>query len=207
MAATSTSSRKNSRTWLIPASLGAGALALSLVSGSLGAFTASITNSNNTAGVGGLTMQEAWTPQGGQTVTCNSGGADNTATCSTINKYGGKTTMAPGETAPTTITLKNTGTVNAKGATLTPGACTPTPTPAQGVGNLCSVMRVSITQGGTSIFEGTAADLASRSAITLTPPAAGASVEYTVTATLPTTVDNTYAGTSISQPLTWTYTA
>ena len=211
MAASNTSTRKNSRAWLVPASLGAGALALSLVTGSLGAFTASITNDTNTAGAGGLTMQETSTSAAGQTVTCTStqgpDAANNKGTCSTINKYGGNTAMSPGQSVPTTITLKNTGSVNATAATLTAGACTPSPAPTTGKGDLCGLMQVDIKQGTTSIFTGTAAALAAKGPIALTPPAAGASVDYTITATLPTNVDNSYTGTAISQPLTWAYTA
>lgn len=211
MTAEARSDRKKSLKWVLPASLGAGALALSLVTGSLGAYTASITNGNNTAGAGGLTMQETGPGADGSTVTCNSAeGANNAATCSTINKYGGKTVMAPGETSTVNITLKNTGSVNAKTATLTPGACTQTPAVGAGKGDLCKIMRVVITRSGTEIFNGTAAELAARanSPINMTPPpAAGASNAYVITTTLPAEADNSYAGVTISQPLTWTYSA
>ena len=94
MTAESTPQRKKSIAWLVPATLGAGALALSLVTGSLGAYTASITNNNNTAGAGGLTMQETGPDVSGKNVTCSStSDASNAVNCSTINKFGGKTAM------------------------------------------------------------------------------------------------------------------
>ncbi|RLZ04458.1 hypothetical protein CWC38_00030 [Kocuria tytonicola] len=210
MTAESTPQRKKSIAWLVPATLGAGALVLSLVTGSLGAYTASIKNDNNTAGAGGLTMQETGPGADGTNVTCDSSeGTNNVATCATINKYGGKTTMAPGDVSTVNITLKNTGSIAAKAATLTPGACTQTPAVAAGKGDLCGLMNVVITQDGTEIFRGTAKELAakSNSPITLTAPAAGASNAYKITTTLPVSADNTYAGVTISQPLTWTYTA
>lgn len=207
MTAESTPQRKKSIAWLVPATLGAGALALSLVTGSLGAYTASITNDNNTAGAGGLTMQETGPGADGKNVTCSStSDASNAVNCSTINKFGGKTTMAPGDVSTVDITLTNTGSIAAKAATLTPGACTQTPAVAQGKGDLCGLMQIVITQDGTQLYSGTAKDLAAKP-LSLKAPAAGASTPYKVTTTLPTSADNTYAGITISQPLTWTFTA
>ena len=86
-------------------------LSLSLT-GTLSGFAASITNSSNTAASGTLIMQEQ---NANASVTCLStdGGSvsTNAATCSTINKFGGSTTMTPGNTVNTPITIKNTGTV------------------------------------------------------------------------------------------------
>lgn len=184
--------------------LGTVALAASLFSGSLGAYTASITNSNNTAGAGSLVMQETGKDSTGATVTCTStDGTNNAATCATINKYGGNLAMSPGQSVASTITLQNTGTVNATAATLTPGACTNSPTNI----DLCAVMQVVITQDGTQIWSGTASALAAKGPIALTPPAAGASNNYVITTTLPASATTALAGGTISQPLTWTYTA
>ena len=103
-------------------------LALS-TTGTLSAFTAQITNSTDTAATGSLVMQETGTT-GGTGYTCTSTDATpaannintNAATCATINKYSGSTTLTPGAT-PTvsTVVLKNTGTVAATTFTVTPG--------------------------------------------------------------------------------------
>ena len=200
----------------------AGVVLLSLsLNSTLSAFTASITNSNNTAASGTLTMQEA----NGAT-TCNSTDSTtinvNAATCATINKYGGSTVMAPTNVAgtsnlvTTTITIKNTGTIAAGTFTLTAGACTPsangTPT---GSGNLCTKLNVAIyaaaTATGTPIFTGTPAAFntanGAASPLALTAPAAGVTQSYTFVVSLPNNADNTFQGLSASQPLIWTFTS
>ena len=63
------------------------------VGGSLSAWTASITNTTDTAGTGSLVMEEDGP---GGTPVCLSN--DSTATCTTINKYGGNLSMVPGQT-------------------------------------------------------------------------------------------------------------
>ena len=71
-------------------------------------FTASITNSVNTVGSGALIMTES---SGANT--CVSSGStvtSNTATCSTINKYGGSTSAVPGTPISTTVTITDSGT-------------------------------------------------------------------------------------------------
>lgn len=198
------SPRRRHLTWIIPAVLAVAALAFSLLSGSLGAYTASITNSNNTAGAGALTMEETGPGADGNSVTCKSSeGSNNAATCSTINKFGGKTKMSPGQTSTTKITLRNTGSINANTAVLTPGTCTNTPTST----DLCSQLKVTISEGAKQIFTGSAKDLAAGGAITLTAPATGASTDYTIAVQLPANITNEFAGSTVSQPLTWTYTA
>ncbi|MCB4209086.1 hypothetical protein [Arthrobacter sp. UM1] len=190
--------------WMVPAALGTTALAASLFTGSLGAYTASITNSNNTAGAGSLVMQETGKDSSGNAVTCTStDGTNNAATCATINKYGGNTAMSPGQSVSTQIALKNTGSVNATGATLTPGQCTNNPTNI----DLCSQMQIVITENGNQIWSGTAAALAAKGPITLTAPNAGTTNNYQITTTLPASATTASAGGTISQPLTWTYTA
>ena len=52
--------KKRTRTgWIVPASVASVALVASLAAGTLGAYSAQITNSGNTAGSGGLTMSES----------------------------------------------------------------------------------------------------------------------------------------------------
>jgi hypothetical protein len=199
----------------VPLAIGAGLLgALLLASsltGTLSGFAASITNSTNTAGTGALTMQET---NSGGTVTCSStdGGSasTNSATCAGINKFGGSTTMVPGQTVSTSINIKNTGTVAASTFTLTPGAsCTQSTNGAiNGTAtDLCAKLNVVITSGATTVFTGTLATLAgATTGITMPPaPAAGATVPFTFAVTLASSAGNTYQGLSASLPLTWTF--
>jgi hypothetical protein len=194
--------------------LGAVLLSVSM-SGTLSGFVASITNSTNTAASGALTMQEQ---NAGATVTCSStdGGtvSTNSATCATINKFGGSTTMIPGQTVSTPITIKNTGSVAASTFTLTPGTtCTQSNNGAlNGTAlDLCAKMNVVITNTTASpnatVYSGTLAGLASGGAIALPTAAAGATTGFTFAVTLASTAGNTYQGLGASLPLTWTFTS
>jgi hypothetical protein len=201
-----------------PVAIAAGVLGAVLLSvsmtGTLSGFVASITNNTNTAATGALVMQEQ---NAGATVTCLStdGGSvsTNTATCSTINKFGGSTTMVPGQTVSTPITIKNVGSVPASTFTLSTGtACSQvnnTATTYNGTAtDLCAKLNVVITSGATTVFSGTAAALgtATASSFTMpTAPAAGVSVPFTIAVTLLSTVGNTYSGLSASVPMTWTF--
>jgi hypothetical protein len=192
--------------------LGAVLLSVSM-SGTLSGFVASITNSTNTAASGALTMQEQ---NSGATVTCSStdGGSvsTNTATCATINKFGGSTTMVPGQTVTTPITIKNTGSVTANTFTLTPGtSCTQSNNGTLNgtATDLCTKMTVVITNttASTTVYSGTLAGLATGGAIALPVTAAGATTGFTFAVTLPSTVGNTYQGLAASLPLTWTFSS
>lgn len=179
------------------------------------AITAQITNSANTAGTGSLVMQE--TDSTGAIV-CNStdGGSvsTNSATCATINKYGGNLTMAPGQAVTTNITIKNTGSVAATSFTLLGGPCTQAAngTPAGTATDLCAKYNVVIKSGSTVLYSGTAAALAGQTIDILnklgtSSVAAAGSVPISITATLDASTGNTYQGLKISQPLTWTFGA
>lgn len=190
--------------------LSAAVLALSF-SPTVSAFVASITNTTDTAGTGALTMEEK---NGAGTVTCLStdGGSvsTNTATCATINKFGGSTSMVPGAPVTTQITIKNTGTIPAGTFTLTPGAtCTQTAIGAAS-GNatdLCAKMNLVITSGADTVYTGTLDDFAGHALFTLTGPvAAGATVPFTFVVTLDATAGNTYEGLQAAVPMTWTFT-
>ena len=121
------SNRQGKRVRFAPIAIGTGALAAVLLSltmsGTLAGFTASINNNTNTAASGSLVMQEQ---NAGATVTCLSTDlgsvSTNASTCSTINKFGGSTTMVPGQLVTTTVTIKNVGSAPASTFTLTPGA-------------------------------------------------------------------------------------
>lgn len=181
------------------------------ISGTTSGFTASIQNDTNTAASGTLLMQEQ---NVGATVTCLSTTGTgsvigtNTATCSTINKFGGSTTMVPGTAVVTTATIRNTGTVSAATFTLTPGAtCTQS---ANGSVNgtatdLCAKMQILIQQGTTTVFTGTLATLASHAAFSLGSLAPSTSSSFTYTVTLDATAGNTYQGLAASLPLTYTF--
>ncbi|KQQ21018.1 hypothetical protein ASF48_10740 [Rathayibacter sp. Leaf299] len=195
---------------VIATSIAAAALLSVSMSGTLSGFVASITNSNNTAASGTLVMEEKST--GTTPVTCLStdGGtvSTNTATCSTINKFGGSTNMTPGQTVTTAITIKNAGTVAANTFTLTPGAtCAQTTngTLSGTATDFCAKVKVVITSGTTEIFNGTAATLAGSAAKSLGAVAAGVSTPFSIAVTLDSAANNTYQGLSASLPLTWSF--
>ncbi len=191
-------------------------LALSMTS-SLAAFTASITNSVNTAAAGTVIMQEQNATASTTCLSTDGTGnnvTSNTATCSTINKYGGSTTMVPGQTVSTTVTIKNTGTASVSSFTLAPGTCTQSGNVTGSATDLCAKLGVVITQtvGGTSTAitpaSSTLTSLASGGTLTLTAPvAAAATVTFRFDVTLASSAGNTYQGLSASQPLVWTFTA
>ncbi|WP_409484280.1 hypothetical protein [Arsenicicoccus dermatophilus] len=188
--------------------LGTAALALS-ASGTLSGFTASITNSTNTGGVGSLVMQETGPDGNGGTATCLTTASATSATCATINKYGGDLNMntTSNATKVTAIAIKNAGTMNAGTFTLTPGACTLTNT-ASNTGDLCTEAVVTIKQDGTQIFTGTPAALASGGPLTLATTNVTAGGTSNVEITFATTAaTDAVQGESVSQPLTWTFNA
>lgn len=190
----------------------AGSLALALSLGvSLSAFTATITNSINTSASAALAVSET-----SGAATCNS--YDATATCSTINKYGGTTNpLAPGQSRTTTVTFNNVGSVGVGSATLAPGLCVASTTGATGAatpstpnttaGNLCSVLQVAVYKGatdaGTVVYNGSLA--AFTATATLDPIAVAASQPYTFKVTLPASATTAIQGQQVSQPLTWTF--
>lgn len=200
--------------------VGVALLAVSMT-GTLSGFVASITNSTNTAASGALVMQEQ---NAGATVTCLStdGGSvsTNASTCSTINKFGGSTTMVPGQTITTPITIKNIGTVPAGSFTLTPGGtctqsantpvntATTSSTTSGSANDFCAKLNVVITSGTVTVFSGTAASLAGAASSSFTmpaAPAAGVSVPFTFAVTLSSSAGNAYQGLAASLPLTWTF--
>lgn len=208
--------RSGGRIRVAPFAIGTGVLAAVLlstsISGSLAAFTSSIANSTNTAGSGTLIMQEQ---NATASVTCLStdGGSlsTNSATCATINKFGGSTTLVPGQTTTTTVTITNAGTAPAATFTLTPGTtCTQsTNGPANGTAtDLCAQLNLVVTDTTTSqvVYTGNLSTLAGAAAIPITsPPAAGATHSFTFALTLNSTAGNSYQGLQASLPLTWTF--
>jgi len=188
------------------------------VQGSLGAFTAGITNTGNTTGTGAVVMQEQ---NAAATVTCNSTDAGltandintNSSLCSTIDQYGGTSSpLVPGGSTGTTITFRNTGTVTASAFTVTPGACTQSAAggTSGSATDLCAKLTVAMTKtvGGvtTAVGSGTATALASGGVLSMGSLAAGASLTITTTVTLSSSAGDTYQGLNALQPMVWQFT-
>lgn len=178
------------------------------------AIVASIQNSTNTASTGTLTMKESFGAS-----TCNSfdGNNNNSATCSTINKYGGQSLVPGAAATETNITLQNTGTLAATSFSLTPGTCTQSAVSGASVSgtaaDLCTKIKVRITSGSVVVFDGTAASLQAGGAINLLAKlskssiAPNESVPIKFAVSLDSTAGATHQGLQISQPLTWTFGA
>ena len=210
MSKTSSKKRKLSLPLVLAGGVSSLVLALGMTP-TFSAFSATIQNTLDTAGSGTLVMQE--TDSTGLII-CNSdvsGVSTNSATCATINKYGGNLAMIPGQTVTTTINIKNTGTVAASAFSLTPSACVQS---ANGSSNgtaldLCSKINVVITSGAKLVYSGTALALGTGGAIdvnsklTVASIAAGSSTPFVFAVTLDATAANTYQGLKVSQPMTW----
>lgn len=197
-------------------SISAAALLAVSMSGTLSGFVAGLSNAGNAAASGSLVMEEKTT--GSNPVTCVStdGGSlsTNTATCSTINEFGGSTTMVPGQTVSTAVTLKNVGTAAARTFTLAPGAVCEQSANAASVGSgaatdFCDKVKVSISSGSSTVFTGTAASLAGSAVkkLNTTPVTPGTSTPFTIDVTLDQSATNAYQGLTASVPLTWTFTS
>ncbi|MGC3992979.1 MAG: hypothetical protein QM779_02430 [Propionicimonas sp.] len=177
------------------------------------ALTAAITNSANTAGTGTLVMTETSSDMG---TTCTSG-ATGSATCSTINKFGGNTAssgymaLKPGGSVTSTVTIKNSGTVDASTFTMGGGTCTMstngTVNGSATQAQLCGKFNLVITAGGTSVYTGTAAAFAGTTTTIGSGVTAGSTVTIVVKITLDSSADATYQGLAITQPITWTFGA
>lgn len=177
-------------------------------------IVASIQNSINTARTGTLTMEE----KSGQH-TCNSydGGASttNTATCSTINKYGGGVLLPGAAPTTTSITLKNTGTIPAKTFTLNPTTCTQSTIGGSNftgqASDLCAKVKVKMVSAGKTLYDGTAAGLNSQinllEKLSKTQINAQESVPIDISVQLDAAADTAYQSLQISQPLTWQFGA
>ena len=218
MSETPSKKRKASLPLVIAGGVSSLVLALGM-SPTFSAFTASITNDTNTAGTGRLVMTET----SGAIPACVStsgtnGLSGNAAVCSSINKYGGSTTMVPGTPVVTNVSIQNTGTVAASAFTLAFGTCAEAVngTPSGSATDMCTKMLVKVESGSTLLtpigatattLNGTTLDI--KSNLALAPIAGGsAAIPLVVTVTLPSVssaVDNTYQGRLISQSMTWTF--
>ena len=184
------------------------------MSGTMSAFTASITNSNNTATTGTLLMREVGTPG----ATCYSNGSDkasvsttgNTATCTSNNKFS-TAALKPGEPTDTGIAIWNDGTLAASSFTLAAtGPCAPGKTGSTSgtASDICDKIRVLVVSSGVTHFDGTLTQLgASTTPITLPPAAASGKKDFLFKTTLAAGASNDYQGLTATVPLTWTFTA
>ncbi|WIE64250.1 hypothetical protein DEI99_013555 [Curtobacterium sp. MCLR17_036] len=190
-----------------PLVIGAGiaaAIALSMsFSGTLSAYTASFLHPNNTVSTASIDVAE--TNEAGSSTTCTTD-ASGSATCSTPNLYSGQT-LRPGDSKTTNVTFKNSGKAEPKQMTLTGGSCATTPS-----GNsvdLCQKVIVTMKWLDADVLPDatTPASLAGTST-TIPYPLQPSEVRTAkITVTLPANSANNTAGLSLSQPLTWTFTA
>lgn len=213
--------RRNRRIRFAPAALLGAAAASTVIAlsmnGTLAGFVAQITNDTNNAAVGSLAMEET---NADGSVICRSNSTDattNAATCSTINKYGGSTTMVPGTAVATTVKIKNIGSVAASGFTLTPGACSQVNNGSVNgtATDLCSKMQLTLTKDGTTVAagSGTLTSLNNK-VVSLGTLAPNTTATFVFSIVLPTqntaqapTADNAYQGLQARQQLVWQFTS
>lgn len=191
------------------------------ISGTLSSWTEAVLgNDDNHADSATSVVLEETGP--GATTCTTSGTASNTATCSTINKYGddgaaatGVTALEPGDSISTTVTLTNTGSGDAATFTLTPGACSATyhsgtnsgqaPAPLD---DLCSQLTVAVScddAGAVNVLSVAAVALGTFSgAQTITGGlGSGDAVDCTFTVALPAATAANYGGQTVAQDLVW----
>lgn len=187
--------------------------------GTFAGLVASIHNSVNTAVTGYLEMTE--TSEDGRLSCRSTEDTANTATCATINKYGGETTpLAPGGSQTTTIKIGNTGTIDATSFTIKGGPCRNIDiarAPISGTGNICEKINVEIKVGDKTVFAGTAKAFQDRETFNMLGSgdnkigkntiAKGSEETITIKVSLPADARNEYQGKKIDQPITWQFGA
>lgn len=231
MTTTNDAPKKATRRRAVPVLWASGAVAAAVlvlgVNGTLSSWTqAIITNNNDTAGATtSVALIESGPDGHGGTATCDTTTqADNeVATCSTINKFGGNTDMSPGDSSTVDVTFTNDGSADGTFA-YAPGSCASTAGPG-GI-DLCqdsdSDLTVAIAcSTGTSYDAANAvaelsqparkpSSLAGLPAVTTpattVPLAVGDSITCEFTTTLDSGAKAQDAGSSVSQPITWTLT-
>lgn len=204
-----------SRRHVVPAAWGAGAVASVVlvlgVNGTLSSWTQAVINNdtNTTKSTVAVALEEL---SGTTSCVDTAGEAGNTATCSTINKYGGTVLDPDGtNTSSQTVTLKNTGTTSGD-LTLSAGTCAATLVSDSSVvsaPNLCGLDTVEVTCGTTPTIvfaTGTLDAFEAGGSQTVATLAAGDSLDCTFLVTLPADALATYSDQQASQPLTWTLT-
>ncbi|MDK8470651.1 hypothetical protein ACUY26_03170 [Corynebacterium segmentosum] len=205
----SESQKRTRKGWVLPASVASVALIASLAAGTLGAYSAQITNDGNTAGTGKLTMSESEIVDGQPTKTQDTAsGNNNTIAVSDINKYGGNMKMVPGDSQTTTVQFKNTGSVDASAFTLNFGDCTATGK-NESANSLCDALQVTVTSGDQTLANQQSPSALSGQTINIeSPMKVDATKDFEITVTLPEgTTDTSLMGQQISQNLVWTLSA
>ena len=209
------------RQGLLWASGGVAATILVLsVNGTLSSWTAAvITNDTNTVRTAAAVILRE---DGPAAATCvSSTNANNSYTCSTINKYGGTASpLSPGGSQVTDVVFSNVGTAAASSFVLTPGSCSQNPAAGSGTpaaANVCTngdlTVAISCSDGSTYAAGSAWSDLTQAATApgslpaTLTHTAAlaaGASFTCRFTVALSGTANVLDQGVTASQPLTWT---
>lgn len=223
MASTGTPTRRRVR--FAPMAIAIGVLSAAALgfstTGTFAAFTATITNSTNTASTGALNMKET-DSTGSGTICQTASTSTNTVTCAGINKYGGtgSTALTPNATTgATTVRIYDTGSLTPATFTVTPQTCTPS---GGGGGNLCGQLTLAITCqiNGT----GTAYPVTSGSTLTALATAGainigtvapscvplasnGNYVTFAFVISMSSGTDNSMQGVTASQPIQWQFTS
>jgi hypothetical protein len=190
------------------------------VSGTLSDWTSAvISNDSNSAGTtSSVVLEETGVDGAGAAATCTTANTvDNTYTCSQINKYGDggalDTTLAPGDSISSTVTLANTGSGDASTFTMIPGPCTSEYNTGVHVGNppasgddLCGQLQVAVACTGDATLTVAATSLATFAAThTLaTGLASGETTSCEFTVSLPSTTPSNYSGQTVTQGIDWT---
>jgi len=217
----SSSHRAHARLRTTPLAVVTGLVAAVLMaltmSGTMSAFSASITNSNASVSSGTLLMRM----EGGSGATCYSNGADkttpisasNSTSCTTVNTFGTSALVPDSSEArpASTIVVTNDGSVSAKTFTLRKAdICRQTSSgaPSGTATDVCGKINLVVTSGSTQVFSGTLQQLGA-STVDLVLPAVApkASQSFTFTTKLADGLSNDYQGLTATVPLTWTFTA
>lgn len=195
---------------------------------SLGGFSAGISNPNNTYSSGTVVLKEAagatscFSTGAGTTVT-----AANTASCVTIDDFGGAINQGPGSAATTQVlNLTNVGTINGATFTVAPSACTAAaaantaPYAGTDTAGFCGHVDVTIQNDTTGVpscvfpaaagacpalsAANTLTTLGASPALSLGALAAGSTDKFTVKTQIDASTTNADQGLAASVPFTWT---
>lgn len=191
--------------WFLAAAGLVASVALALAtSGTMSAYTASISNTTNTASTVSIEMTQG---PDATTVACRST-ATATTTCST-DLYAGSG-LRPGDTTRGTSTvIKNTGGAAASAFSLAPGVCNGTVSTSN---SICYWLLVTVTwttpSGTTTVISKQNAGAIGGKSFAISPaPAAGQSGTATVTVSLDPAAPNDSQAQTMNQSLVWTFTA
>jgi len=190
------------------------------VSGTLSSWTSAlITNDDNSAGATSSFVALVET-DGVSTCDTTSSPNNTDSSCSTINKYGGNSTMSPGDSEVVDVTFTDPGTAAGNTFSYAPGACTPT----NGTGgiDLCNDGDLTVTVACSTGATFNAGALIAALGQSATPdalvskswtsaPALAAASASAVTCRFTTELDSAAppadAGSQVAQPITWTLDA